>query len=185
MSYQKAKTYTTVTLFPVYWPSLMLISLFPATSRNYESVSLAWWPGLVSNPRSTIPKLKKKNVNWGEAEERKRPKYFWLHLPKKEQKKKRQGGSFSIIWETLRHWTHLSSLLTGITFKKYVSRILSISLVVQWLRICLAMQGTWVQCLIRELSLCTLEPMRHKWSLYTAAEILCTTTRKDPTQPNK
>ena len=97
-SYQKAKTYTTMTLLPVYWPPLMLISLFPAISRNYESVSLAWWLGLVPNPRSTIPKLKKKNVNWGEAEETKRPKYFWLHLPKKEQKKK--GGSFSIIWET-------------------------------------------------------------------------------------
>ena len=25
------------------------------------------------------------------------------------------------------------------------------SLVVQWLRICIPMQGTWVQCLIREL----------------------------------
>ena len=45
--------------------------------------------------------------------------------------------------------------------KKY--HVLRTSLVVQWLRICLPMQGTWVQSLVREDPTChgATNPVRH------------------------
>ena len=71
---------------------------------------------------------------------------------------------------------------------------LGASLMAQWLRIRLPMQGTWVQALVQEdptchgatkpvhhnYWTCTLEPMSHNyWSLH--AESLCSATRENTT----
>ena len=55
---------------------------------------------------------------------------------------------------------------------KNKNRMIGVSLVVQWLRICFAMQGTPVRALVQEdpacrnyWSSCTIQPMLHDWSL--------------------
>ena len=49
------------------------------------------------------------------------------------------------------------------------------SLVVQWLRICLSMQGTRVQCLLQEYPTCcgAAEPWQHNYGAHALEPVLC------------
>ena len=66
-------------------------------------------------------------------------------------------------------WEKLSLIIYLITsyffFYAYLKYIERASLVAQWLRVCLPMQGTWVRSLVWEDSTChgASKPMSHKY----------------------
>ena len=75
---------------------------------------------------------------------------------------------WSIIYFLKIHWSVILCALFGMMlyFKVYKKKSYDrASLVVQWLRICLPMQGTWVQALVREDPACrgTTKPVRHNY----------------------
>ena len=110
------------------------------------------------------------------------------------------------IWENNFHiaksWNYLLELLVGLTdgitrnekntaswyFKKWIS---GTSLVAQWLRIHLPMQGTQVQALVREDPTCcgATKPVSHNcWSLCSTREAAAvrnphTATKRSPRSP--
>ena len=69
-------------------------------------------------------------------------------------------------WTTgkVLYWVHLLTVL-NLNKDSHPKQNATTSLVAQWLRICLPMQGTWVQCLVREDPTChgATKPVHHNY----------------------